>query len=267
MSWLYSRALVAEFLAATCSDGKQSAQLSASPTPQAYLPSAKMTEFSRLSRFGTTFAPLTEPLGVALLMWFQADSRVRTYQLPGMAPALAASAQGFGEKWRESSVRYDLDSSSWRIHLSLFPEALPWSSVTLPRWGMTRSGAVFQHPTLERPISAIGSGLWPTPRSCSAMGSAITPESAWAENRFLNLETVVGRRMWPTPVRRDYRHPGRSRMDRTGSKAGECLPQIVGGALNPTWVEWLMGWPLGWTDLKPLGMDKFREWQQQHSQS
>jgi DNA (cytosine-5)-methyltransferase 1 len=23
-----------------------------------------------------------------------------------------------------------------------------------------------------------------------------------------------------------------------------------GGSLNPTWVEWLMGFPTGWTDLK-----------------
>jgi hypothetical protein len=23
-----------------------------------------------------------------------------------------------------------------------------------------------------------------------------------------------------------------------------------GGKLNPTWVEWLMGFPLGWTDLE-----------------
>jgi hypothetical protein len=38
-----------------------------------------------------------------------------------------------------------------------------------------------------------------------------------------------------------------------------------GGQLNPEWVEWLMGWPIGWTELKPLEMDKFREWQQQHS--
>jgi site-specific DNA-cytosine methylase len=32
----------------------------------------------------------------------------------------------------------------------------------------------------------------------------------------------------------------------------------------PMWVEWLMGWPLGWTDLKPLAMDRFQSWQQQH---
>ena len=32
----------------------------------------------------------------------------------------------------------------------------------------------------------------------------------------------------------------------------------TGGKLNPTWVEWLMGWPLGWTDLKPLEMVKYQ---------
>jgi DNA (cytosine-5)-methyltransferase 1 len=30
-----------------------------------------------------------------------------------------------------------------------------------------------------------------------------------------------------------------------------------GGKLNPTWVEWLMGWPLEWTDLKPLETGRF----------
>jgi DNA (cytosine-5)-methyltransferase 1 len=37
-----------------------------------------------------------------------------------------------------------------------------------------------------------------------------------------------------------------------------------GGTLNPTWVEWLMGWPLGSTDLKPLAMDKFLLWLNSH---
>ena len=31
-----------------------------------------------------------------------------------------------------------------------------------------------------------------------------------------------------------------------------------------TWIEWLMGWPLGWADLKPLAMDKYQSWLQQH---
>lgn len=33
----------------------------------------------------------------------------------------------------------------------------------------------------------------------------------------------------------------------------------------PSYAEWLMMWPLGWAELKPLEMDKFRELQQQHS--
>ena len=39
------------------------------------------------------------------------------------------------------------------------------------------------------------------------------------------------------------------------------------GSLNPPWVEWLMGWPIGWTDLKPLETDKFRKWLQLHGRS
>jgi hypothetical protein len=37
-----------------------------------------------------------------------------------------------------------------------------------------------------------------------------------------------------------------------------------GGQLNPTWVEWLMGWPLGWTDCGASAMAKFREWCRSH---
>ncbi len=103
-------------------------------------------------------------------------------------------------------------------------------------------------------------GFWPTPRSCSAMAATITPESAWNEKRNPNLETIVGQRMWPTP--RAFMHKD-SKKDRGKYNLGE----VVGGALNPNWVEWLMGWPIGWTDLKPLEMDKFHLWLQQHGES
>jgi hypothetical protein len=42
------------------------------------------------------------------------------------------------------------------------------------------------------------------------------------------------------------------------------LTESNGGKLNPDWVEWLMGWPIAWTALQPLEMDKFLQWQQQH---
>lgn len=258
MSWLFSQALAAEYSAATCSGGAPSAPLSVMPTPHKFWRNDKTMEPSQLSRFGLTCAVLTEDHGAALLTWFLAASRVRTYQLPGLEPESTVLDPGSGVKWLESSVKYDLERSTWKTHLCLWEEDLLWSSVTLPKWGMTHSGALFRHPTLERPISATDAGLWPT---ITVHGNHNQPGSS--KNAGWGLSSAV--KLWPTPVRRDYRHPGKSRMERTGSKSGECLPQVVGGPLNPQWVEWLMGWPIGWTELKPLGMDRFREWQQQHS--
>ena len=45
------------------------------------------------------------------------------------------------------------------------------------------------------------------------------------------------------------------------------LEGSVGGSLNPAWVEWLMGWPIGWTDLQPLATDRFPQWLRLHSES
>ena len=78
MSWLFSRALVAEYSAASCSGGEPSAPLSANPMPQAYLPSDRTTDFCRPSRFGMTFAPLTEDRGADVLMWFLVGFRAKT---------------------------------------------------------------------------------------------------------------------------------------------------------------------------------------------
>ena len=59
----------------------------------------------------------------------------------------------------------------------------------------------------------------------------------------------------PTPTVRDSRSfPGSQ--PKPNHQGGTNLIQTVGGQLNPMWVGWLMGWPLGWDDLKPLGMDK-----------
>ena len=78
MSWLFSQALVAEYSAGTCSDGELCAPLNGNPMPLAYLPPDRTKDFSRPSRFGATFRPLTEDLGAGLLTWFLAGSPVRT---------------------------------------------------------------------------------------------------------------------------------------------------------------------------------------------
>lgn len=79
---------------------------------------------------------------------------------------------------------------------------------------------------------------------------------------------------FPTPTKRDYKGganwSNRTRAGKQRPLSDRTLPDVIestGGQLNPTWVEWLMGWPLGWTDLKPLGMDRFRRWLHLHGKS
>ena len=50
-----------------------------------------------------------------------------------------------------------------------------------------------------------------------------------------------------TPQARDYRTGQTSRWE--DANRSRNLNDQIGGQLNPTWVEWLMGFPTGWTDL------------------
>jgi hypothetical protein len=302
MSWLFSRALVAEYSAASCSGGEPSAPSSASHTPQAYLSPDRMTAFSRLSRFGMTFAPLTDGHGKALLKWYRADFRARTFQPPEKAQESTENDQAYGGRWRELSVRYDRNTSAWKTHRCLLAEDLPECSLTLPRWGLMRDGVLSELATLERRIGAKESGLWPTPNAmpatsdlgfqCSGDGRKKPNKLGWAVAQQMwptptstlgtnggkvtqaksreggtLIEALSNRTQWPTPTVNDSKNstlpPSQVRHDNI---PGALLRsgQDPGGQLNPTWVEWLMGWPLGWTDSKPLGTDKFRQWLQQH---
>jgi hypothetical protein len=261
MSWLFSQALVAEYSGATSWDGAPSAPLSMMPTPHRFSRNDKPMEPCHLSRFGLTCAVLTADRGEALLTWYRAGFPARTSQLQAAAPASTAVAQVCGARWHESSVRFDPIAYCWRTHRCLWAEDLPWSSVTLPSWGMTLDGVVFQRQTAERPISVTASGLWPTP---AVQGNTTQPK----KRRRRAPSTTYA---WPTPVASMCKGSSpRSLTRRSGaSRARDRLDHAVmacdHGHLNPTWVEWLMGWPTGWTDLKPLAMDKFREWQLQHS--
>jgi DNA (cytosine-5)-methyltransferase 1 len=76
-------------------------------------------------------------------------------------------------------------------------------------------------------------------------------------------------RTWPTPtVNGNHNRKGSSKESGDGlatavkSVGGTSTQQI--GPLNPPWVAWLMGWPIGWTESKPLEMDRFRQWWLEH---
>ena len=58
-----------------------------------------------------------------------------------------------------------------------------------------------------------------------------------------NLSMTV--KNFPTPMAADSVASATQHQDSLGKRA-----RITGGKLNPNWVEWLMGYPVGWTDLK-----------------
>lgn len=68
----------------------------------------------------------------------------------------------------------------------------------------------------------------------------------------------------PTPVSRDSRSPGRPSHPRLTGTRGQPLPETLGTRLHPEVCEWLMGLPVGWTEMLPsrqLEIPIRQEWQ------
>ena len=271
MSWLFSRALVEAFSADTCSGGGLFAQLSVTCTPQPFLRNDKATEFSKPSPFGLTCERLTDARGEELLTWFRAGFRARTSAQQEPAPASTAIDPGSGKRWPALLATWDQSSSTWRTAQCSLLAGSDEFSETWPRWGMTRNGASYLRPTPALPICANESGFWPTPTATLASnGGRVTPRKGREGG---TLTEAVSARMWPTPCASASKGSSPASLIRKSgaSRANDRIDHAVmasdGGQLNPEWVEWLMGWPIGWTGLKPLEMGKFREWQQQHGES
>lgn len=92
--------------------------------------------------------------------------------------------------------------------------------------------------------TAVKAQLWRTPDANCDRGPSSPERMAWKiENKMpISLNDQVGN-LWPTPVGTE-----RSGINpKTGKGAG--LSKVNGGQLNPAWVEILMGYPLGWTDV------------------
>ena len=159
-------------------------------------------------------------------------------------------------------------------------------SGTWPKAGMMRSGTAYRRRSLGRRTYGSESSLWPTPSASSerpnegnvrllrakVLAGEITEAEASSMLNGKSPMEVQGKvRQWPTPRGTDGEHGGRvtSRKARNGGNLIEAVSavsfptptanrrdglrshgvNVVTGTLNPTWVEWLMGFPRGWTDL------------------
>ena len=157
----------------------------------------------------------------------QADSHVRTSQSPGIKKESQPSVLDFGQNSTDLLASYDQTTQSWRMsQLCLVGEmegGLAEYSETWPKSGAMRDGISYKQQTWAHHTEEIESGLWPTPA---------------AHEGRLGYQ------------RRDTGKKGTQKSLTTVVVELEGGRNKTTGQLNPTWVEWLMGFPIGWTDLK-----------------
>lgn len=223
--------------------------------------------------FASSYSPVPLNNTEDLSMWLAGDShaspsRSQDSKKPEMTSATCGPPRSM------YFAQYDHDSRSWRTcQDSLLPDISTPSCLDWPRQGLMRNGVCWGLTIVALPIVENDFGLWPTPTSqdnaqIAGMGKAE------GTKRGTTLGGAV--RMWPTPSA----HEGRlGYQKRGGGMKGtqESLTTVVvnqaGGpetsltTLNPAWVEWLQGVPIGWTELESLETCKFQSWLQQHGKS
>lgn len=251
------------------SAGAQSAPLNTNRTPAPSSVLGKTTVALNRSRFGTMFGPLTADLGEAVLTLFLEDFPALTSPVLEKEQELKDQNQVSGRKWPESLAKYDPASHGLKTRQCLLFEDSTESFATLPRWGMMRRGELWELATPDFGTAESASGLWATP-TCrdwkDTPGMSKTREAG--KHRVDQLPRQVyasldGSGLFSpvTVMRKDSVLSAEMIMQiagaqdqqwtnaNTSSETESCGQDQGYGTLNPPWVEWLMGWPIGWTAL------------------
>jgi hypothetical protein len=248
------------------------AQSRSSPTAKKSSCSANEMESFLASLSGETFGPSMAGRGEERLMSSLEDSPAKTSVRLAKEKASLESVADSGLRWRELSVRFDPPTCLWKTHHCLWEEDLPWSSVTLPAWGMMRGGVVWERSTPELRTKGKEFGYWPTPvvssgDYCYSRGDHDKP--------VLKLSGAVKAHLWHTPIAHKLsgsvsegfspliHHDVSAHLGITDALSKEQTGRSV--RVHPEFHLWLMGWPLRWNALDPLGTVRFQSWLQLHS--
>lgn len=191
------------------------------------------------------------------------------WELPTAAPPTAGTESGFlhmmptptacnapnkgsnthGPKSLLEVARTDWNpGETWRT-----PQASDWKHTGYSKEALARRRAKGRQLSLGEQVRT----TYPTPTAHDAHKPHKSDLTARQGGRSLAASV-----MYPTPTCQDASNNGGKAQTERNTPP---LNAVVGGALNPVWVEWLMGWPLGWTDLKHSATARFRSWQRQHS--
>ena len=201
---------------------------------------------------GTTFGPCTEKCCSKLTLSLE-DFPAKTSALQEKEEALPESDQDYTSRSLDSLMSANQAIFSSKMSQPLEHEdSTPWPK-PLPSEGMILRGRFSPLPKSERhTLENDGSVLLPTPTTVDTGALFNRSKSAGAKKRP-TLGAMAKHSLWPTPtVCGNYNQAGLSK------HSGNGLATEVGGALNPMWIEWLMGFPLGWTELNAWATQWFR---------
>jgi len=183
------------------------------------------------------------PSGTISPTYAGAEIRETPTSSMGGSHARISALQDAERAWQASEADYftrsfvyfgkqDQDFCSWKtFQQSQGAEELT-SLEKLPRWGMTVDGALYPLNRLERNIKERDGFFWPTPKARDAKAAGMQSEQR-RDNPSLPC------RVW----------------------------MITGRKINLCWLEWLMLYPIGWTELEPWAMQWFRDKRKKHSKS
>ncbi len=241
MSWVYLPGLAEACLPPSCLAGAPFAPSRSIRTVSASSRSDSATGSSNRSRCGTISERLTAILGVASSTSSPAGSPARTSQAqPGEVQGSTAIVRAYGLRCSASLARYGLRMSLPKTPRSCELKDWTGSLQGLPTWGSMRRGVCSDLGTLARPVEGTECGLWPAPRAM--MG----PKRTWGISQNPS--------------------PNRKRPREGVARVATVLAEVrrFGAAPRTSRVEWLMGWPIGWSASEPLATDRFQQWLRSH---
>ena len=144
--------------------------------------------------------------------------------MPESAPDFPGSVQDSGGRLCEPFAWFDRSTSCWRTWWPCSVEGWERFSATWPRTGMTRNGIAYRLPTSVPRMAAIGGMLLPTPSGVNG-----------------GKNHTVGR------------------LDEWGGSSNPFRGTEIGKVRCASFEEWMMGLPIGWTELTASVMASFRK--------
>ena len=223
MSWHYLQEVGEDCSQGICWGGEPCVPLKSKTMHEEFYCKGNLMDSYLDSLSGTISEPLMENLGQEKSTSSAVDSHARTYLQQEKVMDLMENDQDSGKKCFASFAKLDPTSYLWKTpQISLLGDSELFLG-TWPRWGLMQDGGCLEQVTLAQNTRETESGLWPTPTTPTGGGNV-----------------------------------GGSGAYKNAIKRGTHIPHSI----NPNLYEWLMGWPIGWTALEPLVMDKYQFVQQ-----